>query len=121
MVRLEGSRLQQKGRNLNWGDYRDPNDAAKMDPTSMRLIDSGSASKLLVVPLAPLMRRRNVHVLAILRHRSARQLNALPLQFRRNLVIGERPLWILVIDQLAYLPLQQQQRRIRAFRTVCSL
>ncbi len=62
----------------------------------------------LLIPHPALMRRRNLHILTVLGHRTAGNVDAFPLKHRGDLLIGERLNLILVIDHLLHLALQNQ-------------
>lgn len=78
-------------------------------------LESGS------VATTPLVSGWNPHVLAVLGDGSAGQLNALRLQERGQLVVRERAARIFVFDQLFYLALEHQQRRVRTLGAVRAL
>jgi len=72
------------------------------------------------MPNAALMRTRDVHVLAILGHRSASYVDSLRLQDLCDLIVGERLARVFVLDQLFHFSLQQHERRPGALRPIHS-
>src|SRR6185437_1005062 len=73
-----------------------------------------------LLPLPPLMRRGNIHILTILGHRAPRDLDAVCLQHGRELVVGQRFAGVFFLNQLAHLPLKDQQWRVGALGAVCA-
>src|SRR5271157_167627 len=73
------------------------------------------------VALAALMSAGDVHVFAIFGYGAACQLDALIIQHRSQLFVGERMLRVLLGDELAYFALEHQQRRINSLGPVRTL
>src|ERR1700745_2266003 len=61
---------------------------------------------------------RDAHVLPVFRNRAASDLDTLRLENAGDLLVGQRPGWILFFDQLLHTALQDQQRRVAAFRAL---
>src|SRR5580704_9518231 len=68
-----------------------------------------------------LVRTWNLHVFPILRHRSSGYLDSLPLELGCQLIVRQRLPFVLFLNQLLHLALQQHQRQISALRPVHSL
>src|SRR5579871_2362390 len=66
--------------------------------------------RLLLHVLAPLTARRNRELLAVLRDRAPRDIQALFLQLGRDLLVGERVALVLVLDDVADLLLDRDDR-----------
>src|SRR5579864_730204 len=67
---------------------------------------------------AALVRAGNAHVLAIFSHRAARNVYAAVIQLLGDLLVGEGPRGIFLLDHLLDQALQREQRHPAAFRAI---
>src|SRR5580698_720082 len=89
-----------------------------------RLDAAESESKRRVQQLvlhSALVGARDAHVFPVLRDRAASDLDALRLEDAGDLLVGQRPGWVFVLDELLDPALQDQQRGATALRTVDAL
>src|ERR1035437_8423718 len=84
------------------------------------LYSSNSAAPLAaaLIAHAPLMGGRTLHVLPVLRHGAARNVDALILQHGGDLLVGEGLGAILLFDHFLHFAFQQQKRRATAQRSL---
>src|ERR1700729_3991513 len=88
--------------------------------TSILLTSSLQQKILLGSAHTTLVRTRNLHIFTVLRDRPSCHLDPLPLQFRSQLIIGQRLPLLPALHPLLPLSFQQHQRQVSALWSVHS-